>query len=175
MPSQTSAHAEMDLALYSLFKHPRTNLRSRGDGPSYIIVKNGWPCKPPLTRRWTRQRGWRLPLPRQTSAHAEMDPDRTRDPPPGRANLRSRGDGPVEVVVQARTGAKPPLTRRWTRYCRSRPVQSRQTSAHAEMDPQKECFGRVRHANLRSRGDGPESSACDSAHCTKPPLTRRWT
>ena len=70
---------------------------------------------------------------------------------------------------------KPPLTRRWTSRRRHRPKSSNQTSAHAEMDPSPVCAGIFYFANLRSRGDGPDSGVCSRSAGCKPPLTRRWT
>ena len=71
---QTSAHAEMDLAPATQTKIFKPNLRSRGDGPKPRLRGHFLFCKPPLTRRWTRQRRLFPERRLQTSAHAEMDP-----------------------------------------------------------------------------------------------------
>ena len=43
------------------------------------------------------------------------------------------------------------------------------------MDPSPVCAGIFYFANLRSRGDGPDSGVCSRSAGCKPPLTRRWT
>ena len=111
---QTSAHAEMDPQTSFSSGVAISNLRSRGDGPKVGAEIARTVAKPPLTRRWTHLGHDVLDLVHQTSAHAEMDPDRLR--PCGRRfpNLRSRGDGPVRLGTPDQTALKPPLTRRWT-------------------------------------------------------------
>ena len=91
---QTSAHAEMDLAPATQTKIFKPNLRSRGDGPKPRLRGHFLFCKPPLTRRWTRQRRLFPERRLQTSAHAEMDLPCLPSGPCGPANLRSRGDEP---------------------------------------------------------------------------------
>ena len=112
---------------------------------------------------------------RQTSAHAEMDPSSSKRGKTGCSNLRSRGDGPLVRNVGALCATKPPLTRRWTWLMDVYKSIRDQTSAHAEMDPSPVCAGIFYFANLRSRGDGPDSGVCSRSAGCKPPLTRRWT
>ena len=112
--SQTSAHAEMDPSSIVISYVKRTNLRSRGDGPTSCAATRSPVIKPPLTRRWTFLSILACYPGRQTSAHAEMDPRRRPYTARRRPNLRSRGDGPTRSTVSPDIKSKPPLTRRWT-------------------------------------------------------------
>ena len=172
---QTSAHAEMDPS-WTVFRPARkTNLRSRGDGPSRDVVSSLDDDKPPLTRRWTPDDHSCDCAREQTSAHAEMDPRAAGSFRLGRPNLRSRGDGPASVASTQCVGVKPPLTRRWTGYSSCFRSQRQQTSAHAEMDHLAVLDVEHILANLRSRGDGPIGHYIYRPLSSKPPLTRRWT
>ena len=172
---QTSAHAEMDPS-WTVFRPARkTNLRSRGDGPSRDVVSSLDDDKPPLTRRWTPDDHSCDCAREQTSAHAEMDPRAAGSFRLGRPNLRSRGDGPADEFFIRRRDFKPPLTRRWTSSLFLSDDTFCQTSAHAEMDPRWARRSPARWPNLRSRGDGPISVMMYLTWFTKPPLTRRWT
>ena len=172
---QTSAHAEMDLQKGGLTMSEQTNLRSRGDGPIDIVRHVKLAGKPPLTRRWTlsgshwRRSRW------QTSAHAEMDRWRKARNLPWLPNLRSRGDGPSQIIGTTLKWSKPPLTRRWTHRESDLSTVQVQTSAHAEMDPLSRLRCSLKATNLRSRGDGPPRQSGQAGPCYKPPLTRRWT
>ena len=130
--------------------------------------------KPPLTRRWTSHCRDRCTGAMQTSAHAEMDPLRSRCVTRLKTNLRSRGDGPSKCIVCVIFLVKPPLTRRWTRRGRPDGHHEQQTSAHAEMDPVSWTACRIGSANLRSRGDGPGRADGACPQRSKPPHTRRW-
>ena len=152
-----------------------TNLRSRGDGPSYVMQSSSSTSKPPLTRRWTPVRPEVFAWGDQTSAHAEMDPQTSFSSGVAISNLRSRGDGPRACFCPTTRSAKPPLTRRWTRSNNVPDRVALQTSAHAEMDPRWARRSPARWPNLRSRGDGPISVMMYLTWFTKPPLTRRWT
>ena len=112
--SQTSAHAEMDPSGHRLSLTVPANLRSRGDGPRACFCPTTRSAKPPLTRRWTRSNNVPDRVALQTSAHAEMDPRWARRSPARWPNLRSRGDGPISVMMYLTWFTKPPLTRRWT-------------------------------------------------------------
>ena len=155
--AQTSAHAEMDLLHPPPNLSTLANLRSRGDGPPRNMEQQACHCKPPLTRRWTLAHSM-YPAPcRQTSAHAEMDPCFTTRRGAKCSNLRSRGDGPIDVNALDGSSAKPPLTRRWTGCGRPPAGTDPQTSAHAEMDQVFVRENARKSANLRSRGDGPRT------------------
>ena len=135
LDEQTSAHAEMDPRAAGSFRLGRPNLRSRGDGPRACFCPTTRSAKPPLTRRWTRSNNVPDRVALQTSAHAEMDPRWARRSPARWPNLRSRGDGPISVMMYLTWFTKPPLTRRWTRIGCGHVGGDFQTSAHAEMDP----------------------------------------
>ncbi len=172
---QTSAHAEMDPSLYRETCFCSTNLRSRGDGPGEGSRKRMVRPKPPLTRRWTLSVSADTRSYTQTSAHAEMDLLRITAFMSSIPNLRSRGDGPVQIDGCANYINKPPLTRRWTYSPQSEGCRKDQTSAHAEMDRARKTRKTGATTNLRSRGDGPSLHFAISATRGKPPLTRRWT
>ena len=172
---QTSAHAEMDPRAAGSFRLGRPNLRSRGDGPADEFFIRRRDFKPPLTRRWTSSLFLSDDTFCQTSAHAEMDPRWARRSPARWPNLRSRGDGPISVMMYLTWFTKPPLTRRWTRIGCGHVGGDFQTSAHAEMDPCDWARPTRPRSNLRSRGDGPRHTDRPLARERKPPLTRRWT
>ena len=175
LDEQTSAHAEMDPRAAGSFRLGRPNLRSRGDGPRACFCPTTRSAKPPLTRRWTRSNNVPDRVALQTSAHAEMDPRWARRSPARWPNLRSRGDGPISVMMYLTWFTKPPLTRRWTRIGCGHVGGDFQTSAHAEMDPCDWARPTRPRSNLRSRGDGPRHTDRPLARERKPPLTRRWT
>ncbi len=172
---QTSAHAEMDPAKDRESGWSDPNLRSRGDGPISIASPLQKKIKPPLTRRWTLSVSADTRSYTQTSAHAEMDLLRITAFMSSIPNLRSRGDGPVQIDGCANYINKPPLTRRWTYSPQSEGCRKDQTSAHAEMDRARKTRKTGATTNLRSRGDGPSLHFAISATRGKPPLTRRWT
>ena len=174
-PTQTSAHAEMDLRGEFAARAHLPNLRSRGDGPD--VCGGGFMArdKPPLTRRWTPHRLLSRRHRRQTSAHAEMDPCEPSATCRRSPNLRSRGDGPEKDTFDIQWKYKPPLTRRWTRVLVRGWLTGLQTSAHAEMDLSGGGGASGQHPNLRSRGDGPRILDSLPDWERKPPLTRRWT
>ena len=138
-----------------------SNLRSRGDGPRACFCPTTRSAKPPLTRRWTRSNNVPDRVALQTSAHAEMDPRWARRSPARWPNLRSRGDGPISVMMYLTWFTKPPLTRRWTRATGHARPDRAQTSAHAEMDLPCLPSGPCGPANLRSRGDEPQMHDAD--------------
>ena len=172
---QTSAHAEMDRRFAGRQSGLRTNLRSRGDGPEKALDLCEKLIKPPLTRRWTPPVPYGVNGEPQTSAHAEMDLQKGGLTMSEQTNLRSRGDGPIDIVRHVKLAGKPPLTRRWTYWTLHIPTFIVQTSAHAEMDPLSSCSTAQITANLRSRGDGPTALFLRGGRVFKPPLTRRWT
>ncbi len=172
---QTSAHAEMDRRFAGRQSGLRTNLRSRGDGPEKALDLCEKLIKPPLTRRWTPPVPYGVNGEPQTSAHAEMDLQKGGLTMSEQTNLRSRGDGPIDIVRHVKLAGKPPLTRRWT-LSGSHWRRSRwQTSAHAEMDRWRKARNLPWLPNLRSRGDGPSQIIGTTENACKPPLTRRWT
>ena len=165
----------MDPRAAGSFRLGRPNLRSRGDGPADEFFIRRRDFKPPLTRRWTSSLFLSDDTFCQTSAHAEMDPRWARRSPARWPNLRSRGDGPISVMMYLTWFTKPPLTRRWTRIGCGHVGGDFQTSAHAEMDLRNKVKVEAEWTNLRSRGDGPASVASTQCVGVKPPLTRRWT
>ena len=153
---QTSAHAEMDPCDWARPTRPRSNLRSRGDGPRHTDRPLARERKPPLTRRWTYATRSKLRQNGQTSAHAEMDLRPLRPHSVSVSNLRSRGDGPDTRLAFGHSVSKPPLTRRWTILPCLMLNTFSQTSAHAEMDLLDTTYTDLYRPNLRSRGDGPQ-------------------
>ncbi len=148
-------------------------LRSRGDAPPSMLTCGVYTSVPPLTRRCARAPRAARFRGSGSSAHAEMRracgrPRRT----PGRF-LRSRGDAPMDALLNPHTRRVPPLTRR----CALDRVVSVKifpgSSAHAEMRPP--AFARARGSLrfLRSRGDAPPAGIQLFASSAVPPLTRR--
>ena len=88
------AHAGMDPSHRHHDAAERGLPRTRGDGPSTLVMTFLFLMAPPHTRGWTRITGWRSSALWGSPAHAGMDPAPPPSTPTGRRLPRTRGDGP---------------------------------------------------------------------------------
>ena len=104
-----------------------------------------------------------------------MDPTREASSVASSRLPRTRGDGPMQLMVGAFNIAAPPHTRGWT-HPGNQPRRGWQGSpAHAGMDLQGRERKTTRMRLPRTRGDGPNVSLPGAIASLAPPHTRGWT
>ena len=169
------AHAGMDPAL-ALRRSPFPWLpRTRGDGPSPILVTRFRSKASPHTRGWTRSIPARRQSARGFPAHAGMDPGFTADVQPHQRLPRTRGDGPAKAKARTRKAKASPHTRGWTREIRIPGPGQVGFPAHAGMDPDRTSCRSTSDRLPRTRGDGPFTLDEAWSGGRASPHTRGWT
>ena len=169
------AHAGMDRVL-AVGDRPLLGLpRTRGDGPSRVIVVGDYGMASPHTRGWTlNQLRGGLAAP-GFPAHAGMDRARLRAGRCSRRLPRTRGDGPCGHCAASTACRASPHTRGWTRGIDGRAVLRGGFPAHAGMDPERPD-SRLPPVRLpRTRGDGPWDPDAGRWLTWASPHTRGWT
>ncbi len=129
----------------------------------------------PRTRRSTRLAVVHVDVLVGCSAHAEIDPWRSRVRPAPRRLLRARGDRPALYSALMDLAEAAPRTRRSTRPVQSPLRRALGCSAHAEIDPREAAQAARRSRLLRARGDRPLVTSGAVAGLTAAPRTRRST
>ena len=154
---------------------PQRFPRERGDGPATRLPRFTASRFPP------RARGWTLDCPdiHQTGhvspASAGMDLPRTHDPRRARSFPRERGDGPLNHDHGLWIIKFPPRARGWTSRAGQVWGASHVSPASAGMDPGCPRAGGRPRCFPRERGDGPATTAPNSAKAAFPPRARGWT
>ena len=149
--------------------------RTRGDGPTGLMLPSGSGPFPPHSRGWTgTDRGDRA-SPEVSPALAGMDPRSSLLRTPSRGFPRTRGDGPVTVTVTPNATLFPPHSRGWTRRSDARAGREHVSPALAGMDPRPARRSAGWRCFPRTRGDGPSASHSRLTRGLFPPHSRGWT
>ena len=169
------AHAGMDLHREEERRKRPGLPRTRGDGPATGTPPDAASAASPHTRGWTNPFAYMAQADLGFPAHAGMDHPGDDQHEPDRGLPRTRGDGPVGRDLGRGPGEASPHTRGWTRRIAQHHLLALGFPAHAGMDP-ADPSGNVKLARLpRTRGDGPDAYASDSAWDEASPHTRGWT
>ena len=188
------AHAGMDRTRGRRTRGPHRFPRTRGDGPAAsprIALRLMFP---PHTRGWTAGAHARAVRRRVSPAHAGMDRGASWCTGSLGCFPRTRGDGPLQYLIEAAGAGFPPHTRGWTLRMRCARDPCDVSPAHAGMDRTRGRRTRGPHRFPRTRGDGPAAGYVAGARCFPrtrgdgprlgddgkpahpfPPHTRGWT
>ena len=169
------AHAGMDPAPAPGSSHPQGLPRTRGDGPVTSGYRLLLARASPHTRGWTRVAAGLAWLAGGFPAHAGMDPRPAQgEREPGRLP-RTRGDGPLQGLLDDGGAGASPHTRGWTVTHDGMPTFGPGFPAHAGMDPASTGPRPGSRRLPRTRGDGPVSTAARQVTIAASPHTRGWT
>ena len=149
--------------------------RTRGDGPRWARSCARPTRASPHTRGWTPASGVADDGESGFPAHAGMDPASSSPTGPRRRLPRTRGDGPVDRLVDVGQVVASPHTRGWTHMGFDGRVVGTGFPAHAGMDPGCPSGRGARPWLPRTRGDGPAVSDRAVLLDSASPHTRGWT